>query len=335
MLERSSQRLADGDLGTRVAHKVRGGELGTLGLAFDNMAQRIADYVKDLQHKADEYHAIIQATSDGFNICDISGKILEANDSYCRMIGYDITELITMNIADIEATENHEMILNHVTKIIKTGSDSFISRHKRKDDTEIDVEVTITYLDNCGGRFFSFIRDITDRKKLEVELVRAATYDKLTGVFNRGSIEEKIEAELERAKRYGNTFSLIMFDIDDFKHINDTFGHHVGDDVLQGISEIVSKNIRTLDSIGRWGGEEFMVLLSETAASEGARVAEKLRVTLATYKPIEALHVTASFGVTSYQDNDTLDTMLKRVDDLMYSAKKSGKNGIALPPSTD
>jgi len=330
VLERSSRRLADGDLNIRIAHLVGGGELGRLGQAFDNMAQRLADDVQELQRKADEYQAIIQTTSDGFNISDASGKILEANESYCRMIGYDANELLTMNIADIEAIENPEMVAAHIGKIITVGSDSFISRHKRKDGTEIDVEITTTYLDEKGGRFFSFVRDITDRKMLETELVRAATYDSLTGVFNRKSLEEKIETEVERAKRYGSTFSLIMFDIDDFKHINDTLGHHVGDKVLQNIAAVVNRNIRVLDAAGRWGGEEFMILLSETSNAEAAIVAEKLRAALPSHRAGETDHVTASFGMTSYQADDTLDTIFKRVDDLLYSAKNNGKNRIAL-----
>jgi len=330
VLKRASQRLADGDLNTRIAHEIGGGELGQLGQAFDNMAQRLADDVQELQFKADEYHAIIQTTSDGFNISDVSGKILEANDSYCKMIGYNINELTTMNIASLEAIENPEMVATHISRIIKAGSDSFTSKHRRKDGAEIDVEVTITYLDDRGGRFFSFVRDITDRKKLEVELVQAATYDSLTGVFNRKSLEEKIEGEVERAKRYGSTFSLIMFDIDDFKHINDTLGHHVGDKVLQGIAEMVKLNVRVLDTVGRWGGEEFMILLSETNHSEAAIVAEKLRTALANHRTGEADHITASFGITSYQADDTLDTIFKRVDDLLYSAKNSGKNCLAI-----
>jgi diguanylate cyclase (GGDEF)-like protein/PAS domain S-box-containing protein len=330
VLKRASQRLADGDLNTRIAHEAGGGELGQLGQAFDNMAQRLADDVQELQCKADEYHAIIQTTSDGFNICDANGNILEANGSYCRIIGYSVNELKTMNIAELEAIENTEMVAAHISKIINVGSDSFTSRHKRKDGTEIDVEVTITYLDDRGGRFFSFVRDITDRKKLEVELVQAATYDSLTGVFNRKSLEEKIEGEVERAKRYGSTFSLIMFDIDDFKHINDTLGHHVGDKVLQGIAEMVKLNVRVLDTVGRWGGEEFMILLSETNHSEAAIVAEKLRTALANHRTGEADHITASFGITSYQADDTLDTIFKRVDDLLYSAKNSGKNCLAI-----
>ena len=146
VLERSSQRLADGDLDTRIGHHIGGGELGKLGQAFDNMAQRLADHVQELQHKADEYHAIIQTTSDGFKISDNTGRILAANDSYCRMIGYTFNELTAMNIADIEAIENREMVAAHISKMVSAGSDSFTTKHRRKDGTEIDVEVTSTAL---------------------------------------------------------------------------------------------------------------------------------------------------------------------------------------------
>ncbi|HIJ95569.1 MAG TPA: diguanylate cyclase [Desulfuromonadales bacterium] len=327
-LERASLRLAVGDLHTRIADEVGGGELGKLGQTFDKMAQRLEDSVRELQHKADEYRTIVQTTSDGFNMSDAHGRILEVNGSFCKMVGYTAKELVTMKIEDIEAIENPEMVAAHIDKIIKAGSDSFISKHKCRDGTEIDVEVTITYLDENGGRFFSFIRDITDRKKMERELVRAANYDSLTGIFNRKSIEEKIEAELERSRRYGSSFSLIMFDVDNFKSINDNLGHNIGDRVLQDIAEIVGQNIRTLDAVGRWGGEEFMILLSGTNHSEAALVAEKLRIALARHRAGEMDNVTASFGMTSCRADDTLDTIFKRVDDLMYAAKSSGKNRI-------
>ncbi|MDD2231168.1 MAG: diguanylate cyclase, partial [Candidatus Cloacimonetes bacterium] len=329
VLEQSSQRLADGDLNTRIAHKVWGGELGKLGEAFDNMAQRLADHVHDIQHKADEYQAIIQTTSDGFTIVDVNGKIIDANGAYCRMVGYTVNELMTMNIADIEVRDTHEIIAAHVSKIIEIGSDSFISRHKHKNGTVIDVAVTITYRDDNGGKLYSFIRDITDLKKLEADLLQAATYDSLTGIFNRKTLEDKIAAEMVRSKRYGTTFSVIMFDIDDFKQINDKLGHHVGDKVLQDIAGVVKGNIRTLDAVGRWGGEEFMILLSETNYSEAAIVAEKLRTLLASHRAGEADYVTASFGMTSYHNDDALDTIFKRVDDLLYLAKNRGKNQIA------
>jgi diguanylate cyclase (GGDEF)-like protein len=172
------------------------------------------------------------------------------------------------------------------------------------------------------------VRDVTDRKRLEEELQRAATYDHLTGALNRQALEERILAELERARRYNNPFSLIMLDIDDFKQINDTLGHLAGDRVISSVAAILQQNVRVVDSVGRWGGEEFVILLSETREQEAALVADKLRKALADNAIDGVASVTASFGVSTYQQDDTLDTMINRADDLLYAAKKGGKNQV-------
>jgi diguanylate cyclase (GGDEF)-like protein/PAS domain S-box-containing protein len=327
-LKRSSQLLAAGDLSVRISTSVTGGELGSLGQALDNMAQRLSDHIQEIKQISEEYQTIIRTTSDGFNICDINGRILEANSAYCSMIGYARDELLQMNIADMEANEDPEMVAAHINRIITSGSDSFISRQRHKNGLVIDVEITVTYLNELGGRLYSFVRDITDRKRMEGELQRAATYDHLTGVFNRLALEDKIIYELERTRRNESSFSLIMLDIDNFKIINDTLGHQMGDKVICNIAALLQNQVRSIDSVGRWGGEEFVVLLTDTFDREAALVAEKLRNALDNNITIHAVTVTASFGVTTYQKWDTLDTMISRADRLLYLAKSRGKNRV-------
>jgi len=334
-LQQASERLANGDLNTRVAHLLEGGELGKLGESFDYMAQKLADDNRERRQAADEYRAIIQTTSDGFNICDTEGKFLEANSAYCAMIGFSREELLTMNIVAIEAHENPETVKAHIGEIIARGSDSFRSKHRHKNGSTVDVEISVTYLSTHGGRFFSFVRDITERRKIEEELLRAATFDRLTGLVNRQALEEKILTEMERARRYSNSFALIMLDLDDFKQINDTFGHLAGDRALSSIAEILRQNVRVVDHVGRWGGEEFMILLTEANGGEAALVAEKLRLALIDHKIDEAATVTASFGVTIYRADDTLDSLINRVDGLLYSAKNSGKNQVETSQHAD
>jgi diguanylate cyclase (GGDEF)-like protein len=244
------------------------------------------------------------------------------------MVGFAREELVKMNISELEALEDQEMLAEHIAKIIELGSDSFVSKHRRKDGSEIDVEITVTFLNELGGRFYSFVRDVTDRKRLEDELQRAATYDHLTGALNRQALEERILAELERARRYSNPFSLIMLDIDDFKQINDTLGHLAGDRVISSVAAILQQNIRVVDSVGRWWGEEFVILLTETREQEAALVADKLRKALADNVIDGVAKVTASFGISTFQKDDSLDTMINRADDLLYSAKRGGKNQV-------
>jgi diguanylate cyclase (GGDEF)-like protein len=191
---------------------------------------------------------------------------------------------------------------------------------------ESDVLQVRLYMNSMWSILHQKRMDI-ERGKMEEKLLHAATYDPLTGVLNRQALEKICQAELERARRYDTSFSLIMLDVDDFKRINDTLGHQAGDRVLVRIGEALRQNVRSVDSVGRWGGEEFIVELPETNGREAAYVAEKLRDTIANLR-VDGLDITASFGVASFRNDDTLDTMIKRVDDLLYRAKDRGKNRV-------
>ncbi|NTV51138.1 MAG: diguanylate cyclase [Geobacteraceae bacterium] len=174
-----------------------------------------------------------------------------------------------------------------------------------------------------------------ERKKLEIALKqtrdlfeRQARIDYLTGIYNRLMFTELLEAELQRARRYGSELSLIMFDLDHFKNINDTHGHNMGDHVLKEIAKLVSDTIRAHDIISRWGGEEFMLLAPKTDFHQAAILAEKLRVLFETHDFSDGLQVTASFGVTQFRGDDHADSFTARADEAMYMAKQNGRNRI-------
>jgi len=158
---------------------------------------------------------------------------------------------------------------------------------------------------------------------------RRADTDALTGVFNRLGFDAVYAAELERARRYGHPLSVVMFDLDHFKRVNDQHGHAAGDQVLVGAARIVETNLRDSDTVGRWGGEEFVVLAPATAAEGGIRLAEKLRAVMERtgYGPVGA--VTGSFGVSQYRPGDTVESLLKRADAALYRAKGTGRNRVA------
>jgi len=154
--------------------------------------------------------------------------------------------------------------------------------------------------------------------------------DRLTGVYNRAKFEQELQVEIDKIKRYGvNTFSIVLFDVDNFKNINDTFGHLEGDTILRKLTMIVKQSLRSSDIFARWGGEEFVVLLTHTDKDNALKAAEILRHKIES-TPIDAKvpAVTCSFGVCSYNDEDTIYSMLKRADEAMYKAKKGGKNRI-------
>jgi diguanylate cyclase (GGDEF)-like protein len=164
--------------------------------------------------------------------------------------------------------------------------------------------------------------------KLIEELKRRVGTDGLTGAYNRVKFNELINGELGRARRYKRPLSLSIFDIDDFKRINDTFGHNAGDSVLITIANIVRKNIRETSYLFRWGGEEFVILLPETSLEGAGAQAERIRREIADFGFEQVGRVTVSFGLARYRENDTADSFLKRADEAMYKAKTDGKNRV-------
>ncbi|MDP2283555.1 MAG: diguanylate cyclase [Pseudohongiella sp.] len=192
-------------------------------------------------------------------------------------------------------------------------------------------------------------RDISAQKRQEAELKKAkdatealnraleeankrlgkmATTDTLTGLWNRRHFEDRVSQEMLSADRYGHPLSVLIFDIDHFKRVNDTYGHLAGDDVLVELSARARQHIRATDLACRWGGEEFMILMPNTNAEEAMGVAEKLRAAFAA-NPIAGIGmITASFGVATYQTHESLDLWISRVDRALYEAKASGRNAV-------
>lgn len=167
-------------------------------------------------------------------------------------------------------------------------------------------------------------------KNHELEIL--STTDSLTGVYNRVKINSLLASELERVKRYSGQFSLIMMDLDHFKQVNDNLGHPVGDKVLIRTTEVVRHSLRSTDTLGRWGGEEFIIICPEIGLQGALHCAENLRKTIARTDFSPVSHQYASFGVVAYQPDDSAESLLYRVDAALYLAKKRGRNQVAYLP---
>ncbi len=170
--------------------------------------------------------------------------------------------------------------------------------------------------------------DVTLIEEERQELEHQATTDGLTGVYNRVKFSSLLLEEVSRVKRYREALSLIMFDIDNFKKVNDTYGHDVGDAVLMGVSDIITLNVREQDVFARWGGEEFMTIAVESDLEGAKGLAEKMRHKIETTDFGEAGAVTCSFGVTQFKKGESIEEMMKRVDIALYEAKGLGKNRV-------
>jgi diguanylate cyclase (GGDEF)-like protein len=179
------------------------------------------------------------------------------------------------------------------------------------------------------------IQDITERKELELRLAQEAHTDALTGCANRRYFHKAADAELARVRRYGGELAAFMIDLDHFKSVNDGYGHHVGDLVLQKLVQVCRDTLREEDVIGRLGGEEFGVLLPQTGRKTALEVAERLcRAVAAAEVPLDEqapVRFTISVGVTTLAPEDPgMDMVLDRADKALYEAKTAGRNRVAI-----
>ena len=218
------------------------------------------------------------------------------------------------------------------------------ARAIRNGETSVDEEIEIECFDgtrkvildsatpihNGRGRITGAVvvsHDITDRKRSEERLRELAEHDSLTGAYTRRYLYAFLESEITRAQRYETPLSLIMFDIDHFKKINDMHGHQTGDRVLARIAQIVCGKLRAMDRLARYGGEEFVIVTPGITWRQAAVLAERLRKRIASAQYDFIGHVTCSFGVCQ-ADAETTDSVIRRVDNLLYQAKKAGRNCV-------
>ncbi|MEW6445432.1 MAG: diguanylate cyclase [Pseudomonadota bacterium] len=301
--------------------------------------------------------AIVSSMDEGVYMLDTKGLLVFINPAALRMLGYEEDELLGRNLHDIihhtnrhgEHVPSERCPINlaiHRMEGFQMENDIFW----RKDGQAIRVAYTASPVlidDHIAGSVAVF-RD--DRERLEreealsearrqseelnrqlqvkvQEITRVSETDALTMIANRAKFNSVLQHEYSRAQRYGTPLSLILFDIDHFKRINDTHGHLCGDKVLREVARLVGENLRSSDHFARWGGEEFVILTPENQTNAKA-LAEKIRALIAhhPFEPVGAL--TCSFGVTRCDGDATLDDYLMQADKALYRAKESGRNRV-------
>ncbi len=209
-------------------------------------------------------------------------------------------------------------------------------------DELVDNEGQVRYFDNYGNPIYDdekniiglvlYAMEVTDRVKAVKELERLSITDSLTGLYNRIKIEEALGQEISRAERYGHPFSLLLLDVDHFKPVNDRFGHGMGDQVLVELAKILKDNLREVDVCGRWGGEEFIIILPEASLNSAVVIAEKICRSIEQARfPHEEI-VTCSIGAAEYMKKETSEALIHRTDTALYRAKDQGRNRVAADP---
>lgn len=314
----------------------------------------------DRLRRSEERHRLLaDNASDVIWTMNLDGQMTYMSPSVERLTGFAPSERMLQSMAEMLTPASLPIALEGLTGMIeavKAGRPTEYFRAEMeeycKDGSTIWTEVTANGAYDPGGRFLEILgitRDISEPKRYDrdlrqarddaemanralqianAELHQLATTDALTGAWNRRHFEQMAAAEIARIQRYGDPFSLILFDIDHFKSINDNFGHQMGDQVLTELTQRVRSTLRATDLLARWGGEEFVVMMPHGTETDAVHLAEKIR-SLVANRPFDTVGtVTASFGVAQFAPGQTLDAWVKRVDDALYRAKEGGRNRV-------
>ena len=255
------------------------------------------------------------------------------NNSYLEAHGKESAEIIGCSVADLLGNEVFETVIKHnLDKCLKGHIVNYQSWFNFPSLQHLYMDVFYYPFQDDNKTISGIVvvsRDITEQKQLEDKLIKLATTDMLTQAYNRIKFEEIMVYEAQIFIRYDYPLSVLLFDIDHFKLINDNYGHDVGDYALKTIVKIVQANLRKTDYLVRWGGEEFLIILPRTKLEQAKILAERIRKKMEIYTFDKITKkITISFGATSFTKQDTKDTFIKRADDALYKAKKTGRNKV-------
>lgn len=281
-----------------------------------------------------KYRALYLNAAEGMFRIEETGKIIEANPAFNRIFGFEVLDWSTApnchNFSDRFVTADD--FINLMEQVQTVGRQSkFNAQLLRRDGTSIWGEISAHWSIDPKNQIpyvEGILSDVTERRCAELDLQRRATRDCLTGVFSRGSFYEKLNSILATARFDNSTFAVLYLDLNDFKNVNDTHGHHSGDIVIKELVERINAQIRDKDVFGRIGGDEFCIVLENvrSACDVDAVVSKIHRVTEAPIRINDELSVSVglSVGVAMYpEDGDTPEVLLQRADQAMYLEKRS------------
>lgn len=322
-------------------------ELGS-GKAFSRVRKRLrgpahpprkaeSDFLLPVsEYSLETYKAAVDHAPSAIMITNSRGRIEYVNEAFLRSSGYTREEVIGRSPSMFQSGETDESVYRSLWQTILSGR---IWRgevmNRRKGGEAYWENMAISPLRDRFGRIAHFVavrEDVTERRGREEGLRQLAHLDPLTGIGNRRYLIERAEHERIRAERFGSPLSLLMLDIDHFKRINDQFGHAVGDDAICRVARTCADGVREIDVVGRYGGEEFVIVLPGTDLEGARELAERLRRAIGEIEVGSmdggSCRLSASVGLSTYYHGDGLEQMLAAADAALYRAKSLGRNRV-------
>ena len=305
-------------------------------LLMEDISERRAAEIA-VATEAERMRALLETATDGIHILDENGNVCLFSHSFAAMLGYSDEEVRELNVRDWDVQFPQSEVVNAVRELIRTPN-RFETRHRRKDGSIIDVEIIAKGIPIGGVNYlYASARDVTQRKAADAEIENLAFYDPLTGLPNRRLLLDRLQQALASSSRTERHGALLFLDLDNFKALNDTLGHDVGDLLLIEVGQRLGGCVREGDTVARIGGDEFVIMLeglaesSSEAASLAEVVGEKVIVALGLTHQLNGRQYqgTASIGVTVFMGHEnSIEELLKQADLAMYKAKSSGRNTL-------
>ncbi len=284
------------------------------------------------------YRGLLEAAPDAMVVVDQVGEIVLVNVRAEKQFGYSRDELLGQPVTNIIPDGFAERLIaddlrsteEALAQVIGTGIELIALR---KDGSEFPIEIMLSPLDSPDGILVTAaIRDISVRRASELAATHTAHHDFLTGLPNRVLLSDRITQAIALAPRHSNQVAVLFLDLDGFKHINDSLGHAVGDQLLQSVAKRLLGEVRDSDTVSRQGGDEFVVLLAEASQwDDAALVAKRMITSISDLHSLAGhdVHITTSIGISVFPgDGDDAETLIKNADTAMYQAKEEGRNGL-------
>lgn len=355
LMNRSIQK--DGSIiGRQIFGQDRNDEFGVLAKTIQLMKTRLDSYNKNLESEVESRSEDLKAAYQtitvnearlnrlfknipvGIFMLDSDFQFCYGNPYFLKQFGFDTEEQFKAKYSNnyrrlFINPKDYDTMMSALQKEPDVLTMEFHLRSDTQGAFWADVRFTKASELWESWRYEGILINIQVKKDYEMKLMDLATIDRLTGIHNRHFFDNLIEDEMHRSARYDESLSLMIFDLDRFKQVNDTWGHDVGDEVLKLTTKVVADNIRKSDVFARWGGEEFIVLLPHTSRKGAAVLAEKVRSALENTLHPYAGVVTASFGVSEYIKDEPFTDWFKRVDEALFKAKDSGRNCVVVAES--
>lgn len=319
-----------------------------MGISYrrdDRFAAERSNSENRLCMSEEKFHTLFDAIPDSVFINDLQGRFLDVNKASCERLGYSRDELLKMSATELDTLAFAAQVPERIRMLRERGSLVFESEHVRKNGLVVPIELSCRIIEHEGHpAILGVARDITERKQMEEQLRQSALYDRLTGLPNRRLLDERLKQVMAASKRNSCYAAVMFIDLDNFKPLNDTYGHGVGDLLLAEVALRLKRCVRETDTVARFGGDEFVVLLCELSADKVASAAqacgmaermlqalsEPFLLNAVAGSPVE-YRCTASIGVNVFINHDaTSENLLRQADEAMYRAKAAGRNTIRL-----